>query len=149
VTTLATTTETEGASWGETDLKLLSSGSAKYDPGQDTKAPVSLAVAVQQKKPESAEASKSDTRVVVIGDSDMVTNQWFNKGGGGGNLFLNSINWLSLEEDLISIRAEAPEERKVKFLTGAQARFVRYTSMFALPILITIVGISVWGSRRS
>lgn len=154
VTTLATTSETEGASWGETDLKLLSTGSARYDPSQDAKAPVSLAVAVQRKKPESAgtetaEVSKGDIRIVVIGDSNMITNELFNKGGGGGLLFLNSVNWLSLEEDLISIRAEAPEERKIKFLSGAQTRFVRYTSMFALPLLITIFGISVWGSRRA
>ena len=46
---------------------------------------------------------KAETRVVAIGDSDFASNAALGV-QGNRNLFLNTINWLVQQENLISIR---------------------------------------------
>jgi len=155
VTVLAETTDKEGVSWGETKRDeedgrwVLDDG---YTEGVDTPPPVPLAVSVQ---PESeTDESKQDnsdeknmTRMVVTGDADFASNQFFNR-TGGGDLFLNAINWLTAEEDLISIRAKPPEERYIRTLSETEERIVELTSIFVMPICVFIAGIIVWIIRR-
>ncbi|HID57358.1 TPA: hypothetical protein EYP37_12560 [Candidatus Poribacteria bacterium] len=150
VTSLAKTTSLEGVSWGETNRKEF-----KYDPEQDTKPPVSLAVAVEKSGPtrkageeaSSQEQKEPQMRMVVVGDSDFASNQFF-KNTGGGDLFLNSISWLTMEEDLIKIRAQKPENRDLRPITSGEARLVQLMSIFILPFLVFAAGVIVWWTRR-
>jgi ABC-type uncharacterized transport system involved in gliding motility auxiliary subunit len=85
-------------------------------------------------------------RFVVIGSAAWAANSFlpFN---GNRDLALNAMNWLSSDEDLISIRPKAPEDRRVT-LTAAQMNWVRLTSQFILPLLVVFAGVSVWWRRR-
>ena len=83
---------------------------------------------------------------MVVGSSSWAANQFINF-NGNSDLALNAINWLCSDEDLISIRPKPPEDRRIT-LTGAQLNGVRLTSQFALPLLVIVVGISVWWNRR-
>ena len=49
------------------------------------------------------------------------------------DLALNTINWLSSDEDLISIRPKEQEDRRIT-MTRAQLNWVRITSQFLLPL---------------
>ena len=49
----------------------------------------------------------SKTRVVVVGDSDFAANGFLGV-QGNRNLFLNTVNWLAQQENLISIRPSSP-----------------------------------------
>ncbi|RKY04315.1 hypothetical protein DRP77_04175 [Candidatus Poribacteria bacterium] len=155
VVSLAKTTPGEGVSWGETSREEI-----KYDPNEDTKPPVSLAVALEENPPrrkageegkkregEEKKPEKQLVRMVVIGDSDFATNQFF-KRTGGGDLFLNAINWLTMEEDLIKIRAQEPENRELRPLSAGEARAVQLVSIFAIPFLVFAAGVIVWWKRR-
>jgi len=88
----------------------------------------------------------SQGRFVVVGSSDWASNSFivFN---GNGDLALNAINWLSSDEDLISIRPKQPEDRRIT-LTQAQQRWMLISSQFLLPLLVVVGGISVWWRRR-
>ena len=88
----------------------------------------------------------SQGRFVVTGSSSWAANRFlgFN---GNSDLALNAVNWLSSDEDLISIRPKPPEERRVT-MTRAQLNLVRVTSQFLLPLLVVIVGTFVWWERR-
>jgi ABC-type uncharacterized transport system involved in gliding motility auxiliary subunit len=88
----------------------------------------------------------SQGRFVVVGSSDWAANSFivFN---GNGDLALNAINWLSSDEDLISIRPKQPEDRRIT-LTQAQQRWLLISSQFLLPFLVVVGGISVWWRRR-
>jgi ABC-type uncharacterized transport system involved in gliding motility auxiliary subunit len=57
------------------------------------------------------------------------------------------MNWLSSDEDLISIRPKEQEDRRVT-LTNAQQNMIRLFSQFMLPLAIVFVGVSVWWRRR-
>ena len=62
-------------------------------------------------------------------------------------MFMNMMNWLSSDEDLISIRQKEPEDRRLT-LTSRQMKTVFYTSVIFLPLIALASGIGVWWRRR-
>ena len=88
----------------------------------------------------------SQGRFVVIGNSEWASNR-FIRFNGNNDLALNAINWLSSDEDLISIRPKPPEDRHIT-MTRAQLNFVRATSQFVLPLIVVFAGVTVWWKRR-
>jgi gliding motility-associatede transport system auxiliary component len=88
----------------------------------------------------------SEGRFVVVGSSSWPANSFINF-NGNGDLVLNALNWLSSDEDLISIRPKAEENRNVT-MTRAQFNWVRLNSQFLLPGALLLAGISVWWRRR-
>ncbi len=85
-------------------------------------------------------------RFVVVGSSRWVTNG-FLRFNGNRDLFLNMINWLSSDEDLISIRPKEPTDNRLN-MTARQMNVVEYTSVFMIPLLIIAFGVGVWWRRR-
>ena len=157
VKSLVKTTEGIGNSWGETKRKA--DGTFDPDPlyteGEDTPPPVSLAAAVQRETTESTAGDNSSTdtpeesktRIVVVGDSDFANNFFFH-GTGGGDFFLNAVNWLTLEEDLIAIRPVDPSERSLRMMTPGEVAFVQMMVIFLIPLIIFLIGVGVWWRRR-
>ena len=88
----------------------------------------------------------SEGRFVVVGSSSWVANSFLSF-NGNSDLAMNAMNWLSSDEDLISIRPKPPEDRKVN-MTGAQFNWVRLSSQFLLPGALLLAGLSVWWRRR-
>jgi ABC-type uncharacterized transport system involved in gliding motility auxiliary subunit len=89
---------------------------------------------------------KLEGRFVVTGSSSWAANRFlgFN---GNGDLALNMVNWLASDEDLISIRPKADDDRRIT-MTRAQLVLVRVTSQFVLPLIVIGFGIMVWWKRR-
>jgi gliding motility-associatede transport system auxiliary component len=85
-------------------------------------------------------------RFVVIGNSQWAAN-WFMSFGGNTDLALNVMNWLSSDEDLISIRPKPPEDRQI-VMTGAQFWRMLVVAQGVLPLLAVSAGIMVWWRRR-
>ena len=121
--------------------KLDSPNVNPSDP-QNKKGPLTLAAAGTYNTGKEG----SEGRFVVVGDSSWAANA-FMAFNGNSDLALNAMNWLSSDEDLISIRPKAEEDRRVT-LTRAQMNMVRLFSQFMLPLAIVFVGVSVWWRRR-
>jgi ABC-type uncharacterized transport system involved in gliding motility auxiliary subunit len=85
-------------------------------------------------------------RFVVVGTSSFAINNFvtFN---GNRDLFLNMLNWLSSDEDLISIRPKEPTDRPLN-MNQRQVTLMFYSSVFGLPLLILAAGVGVWWRRR-
>jgi ABC-type uncharacterized transport system involved in gliding motility auxiliary subunit len=146
--------ETGAAAWGETDIKaLMTTGKVGFD-DRDVKGPVSLGAAVSAgvtapAGPEPAppaDAPKPESRIVVMGDSDFASNRWLGI-SGNRDLFLNSVNWLAQQENLISIRAKDPEDRRIT-LSADQDRRIFWITIFIIPGLILLMGVQAWWRRR-
>jgi gliding motility-associatede transport system auxiliary component len=88
----------------------------------------------------------SQGRFAVVGSSNWAVNGFINF-NGNSDLALNTINWLSSDEDLISIRPKPQEDRRIT-MTRAQLAWVRATSQFLLPAVVVIAGVFVWLKRR-
>jgi ABC-type uncharacterized transport system involved in gliding motility auxiliary subunit len=85
-------------------------------------------------------------RFVVLGSSFWVANSFISF-NGNGDLALNTMNWLSSDEDLISIRPKEQDDRKIT-MTQSQFSWVRITSQFLLPLIVIVAGAFVWWRRR-
>jgi ABC-type uncharacterized transport system involved in gliding motility auxiliary subunit len=148
--------ETSARSWAENDIKeMISTGKVAMDVSKgDRQGPISLGVAVTAPiQGASDEAAKKDetqpkpeVRLAVLGDSDFVANYAGNI-PGNSDLFLNTVNWLAQQENLIAIRPRQPEDRRVT-MTATQQRNVLWLSVFVLPGLIIGSGVYTWWRRR-
>jgi ABC-type uncharacterized transport system involved in gliding motility auxiliary subunit len=120
----------------------LHSPEIRIDPAKDKQGPFALAVAgtYDTGKP------NSQGRFVVVGNSIWASN-YFLRFNGNANLLLNMLNWLSSDEDLISIRPKEPEDRRIN-LTRAQFLTLRTVSQFILPLIVILGGVMVWWRRR-
>jgi ABC-type uncharacterized transport system involved in gliding motility auxiliary subunit len=66
---------------------------------------------------------------------------------GNNDLALNTLDWLSSDEDLISIRPKEAETRAIN-MTTSQFNWVRLSSQFFFPVALLLLGVSVWWRRR-
>jgi ABC-type uncharacterized transport system involved in gliding motility auxiliary subunit len=85
-------------------------------------------------------------RFVVVGGSGFLTNGML-PFQGNRDLALNSINWLSSDEDLISIRPKPPEDRRLN-VNQRQMNLFFYFDLIAIPLLIILGGVSIFVKRR-
>ena len=84
--------------------------------------------------------------MVVFGDSDFASNSVLGV-QGNRDLFMNAIGWLSQQENLISIRPKAADDRRLT-MTSADQNNVTVLSLAVLPLLIFGSGVFVWWRRR-
>lgn len=85
-------------------------------------------------------------RFVVIGNSGFVTNNMLHF-QGNSNLALNAVNWLSADEDLISIRPKAPDDRRLNVNTRQMNLFF-YFDLIAIPLIAILGGVTLYLKRR-
>ncbi len=144
--------ETSPRSWAESDIKgLLTSGQVSLDEAKgDKKGPITIAVAVSAPVAAAADAKpdepKKETRVVVFGDSDFAATAGLGI-QGNRDLFMNTVGWLSQQENLISIRPKDPEDRRIT-LTATQQANITWLSLLLIPGTIFGAGIYNWWRRR-
>jgi ABC-type uncharacterized transport system involved in gliding motility auxiliary subunit len=150
--------ETSADSWAESNIDLLTSdGEVELDEAQgDVPGPVVIGLAVTAPVDTTLEpvdpevdinGTATETRVAVIGDSDFASN--FALGiQGNRDFFLNTVNWLAQQENLVAIRPRQPEDRRIT-LTANQQRRIFWLSLVFLPGLVLGTGIYSWWQRRS
>ena len=94
----------------------------------------------------SPDAPKPETRIVALGDTDFAAN---NAVGIQGNqdFFLNSVNWLAQQENLIAIRPREAQDRRLS-LTADQQQRIMLLSIFVIPGLVLAGGVYTWWKRR-
>jgi ABC-type uncharacterized transport system involved in gliding motility auxiliary subunit len=84
---------------------------------------------------------------VVVGDSDFASNTYLNQVIGSRDFFVNSVNWLAEDEDLISVRA-TPAVAPPILLTSQAQVLVFYTSVVFVPLSVLLLGGVIWWQRR-
>lgn len=145
--------ETGQQSWAKNDAKavLSSKKGIEIDEAKDKHGPLSVAAAVSAPAsagPSSADASatKPETRVIVIGDSDFAANAYLGI-GGNRDFFMNMTGWLSQQENLISIRPKEPDDRRIT-LTATQQANIQWLAILIMPGVIFGSGVYAWWRRR-
>lgn len=147
--------------WAESDLASLATGKAEValNPEKgDKPGPITLAAAVTapatvtppapsgNTTPPAADAPKPETRVLGIGDSDFASNAAIGV-PGNRDLFMNAINWLAQQENLIAVRPRQPEDRRLT-MTSEQQYSVMVLSLLVIPGLVFATGFYTWWRRR-
>lgn len=153
--------ETSDEGWGERDLDSLDQ--VDRDDG-DLPGPVPLAIAVEataeapenvveavdaeaeEEATEDEAADAEDLRMVVIGDSDFITdNQVAN--AGNAILFDTAVNWLVERQAAVAIPPRTPEQTKLN-LTQSQISGARWLTVAIVPLAMLGAGFAVYRRRR-
>jgi hypothetical protein len=131
-------------SWGQVNPDRVGFVKGRDKPGPQTLMVVAL------KRPESTNGDASDntrgSRIAVIGDSDFATNSFFHIMGNGA-LFLNTINFLGAQENLIGIQPHTADVRRIN-LTNRQMKATFFLSVLLVPALLAVVGTVVWWKQQ-
>jgi ABC-type uncharacterized transport system involved in gliding motility auxiliary subunit len=147
--------ETGPRSWAEADIKgMLTTGEVSLDESKgDKKGPITIAAAVSVAAASAGVPAalgdtpeKAETRIAVYGDSDFVSNAALGI-QGNRDLFLNTLGWLSQQENLISIRPKEADDRRLT-LTATQQQNLFWLSLVIIPGFIFGSGVYTWWRRR-
>ncbi|MBD3170189.1 MAG: hypothetical protein GF307_11955, partial [candidate division Zixibacteria bacterium] len=87
------------------------------------------------------------SKVVLYGCAEIFSDRLLNA-FGNGLLFLNSVDALTLGEDLISIRSKFSTIRYIDEVSSGGKLFWRFATIFLVPILFIIYGIIKFMLRR-
>jgi len=117
----------------------LSSQRIAINTKTDKKGPLTLAAA-------GTYNGTQQGRFVVVGSS-LWTGNSFIRFNGNRDLFLNMINWLTADEDLISIRPKEPEDRRLD-ISGQKMNLLFWLSVVFFPLAVVSSGLAVWWKRR-
>ena len=129
-----------------------------FNQGTAQRGPFALALTVQADRPigqrpvnplpapNSGQQPTRPTRIAVFGDSDFATNNFFYS-LSNSDFMINTVNWLTAQEELISIRPKPPEFRRL-VITQAQWNFIMASSVVIWPALLLLGGGFVWWRRR-
>lgn len=156
--TLTVIAKTSPDSWSE---RQLDQKQVKFDKDVDGPGPIPLALVetlkakAEEKSAEAAEAATGaaaktgtpEARLAVVGDSDFAVNRYLGL-SGNANFFLNTVNWLTEEADLISIQPRTSSPRTIQ-LGPSQGRLLFFVSVILLPVAILVLGVAVWLRRRA
>jgi len=112
----------------------------RFDENKDQRGPLTLGVAAQRSE------DKNTARLVVIGNSFFPANNFFGV-QRDGDLFLNTINWLAQDENLISIRPKPRTNRRLTFTMAQQVMFYWF-SLAVVPGIVLVTGAVLWWKRR-
>ncbi len=134
--------ESASSSWSETgalDAPLQLNADAAEQVG-----PLTVGVALSRPKPGAADTAQQ--RVVVIGDSDFLSNTYL---GNGANLELglNSLNWLAWDEALIVIPSRTLADPRLNLSQGALAGLAALFLLILPGGFLTCAGL-IWRWRR-
>jgi len=155
LTELAMTSE---QAWAETNL---TSDKAEYNEDADIPGPVPVAVIgyknVDVESPEddddavdtsevSEDSPVAEARFAVVGDADFIANGLLLT-NGNIDLFINMINWLAEQDDLVAI---APKDKTATpmALSTRQILLMLLVSLILVPLAVLGSGIAVWLVRR-
>ena len=170
VTVLAKTSPGEAQagqpiSWAERELDQKE---VKFNPAKDRKGPIGLAAissfrakqvapaakpearpgeAPPELKPAAKPEDEKEARIAVIGSSAFVNNRYYSY-SGNGNFFLNAVNWLTEEADLIAIQPKTQAPQTLD-LTPVRMSLIKLVVLYLMPLVVLGLGLMIWIRRRS
>lgn len=115
-----------------------------FDDGDDLRGPITVVAAADKSRSEGGKVTR--TKIVVTADSDLATNAFVNQ-AGNAQLLLRALDWLLLDEDLVSVTSNLAPVRPLD-LTAARLSYLRVLTMGIVPGLFLAIGALGWAVRR-
>ncbi|MCH7625524.1 MAG: GldG family protein [Chloroflexi bacterium] len=97
---------------------------------------------------EGSANGESTFRLIVIGDSDWLTDPIVGRAQENLAMGLNLVDWLAQEDALADIRSKVITTRALIFDSPAQRNIVQYANILGLPLLFIMLGAVRYARRR-
>jgi hypothetical protein len=147
---LAKLAESSDKSWLELDRQKMA-----YNPELgDRGGPVVLAATADKSTVRSTGETRvsgngpsiARTRIVLVADADWACNALLAE-QDNRRLFINALNWLAGQEDLVVVGGERPDLRRLQ-LTEGRRQLLGTVSMAGIPGVAALGGMLCWTRRR-
>jgi ABC-type uncharacterized transport system involved in gliding motility auxiliary subunit len=127
-------------SYGETDwVSLSQTNQYQWDADQDIAGPLTTVA--------WASNQQTGARIVLVGDSDFVTNGAVTI-GGNGILFTDAMAWLTSLEDRLDFGIEGfSVSLPLIFVDSATLDLIAFATIIVLPTLVLLIGALIWTQR--
>lgn len=99
--------------------------------------------------------SKKRVRLVVIGDSDFASDEYFPMNrylpiyGNGAQFLLNALGWTLEDEALTPVRAKTVTSRPIQLAPDQKVTALKMFNVLGVPLAFCAFGIARWRVRRS
>ena len=125
--------------------QVMTNQKPTFDKSKDKAGPINIAVALQRVY------GKKGQRVVVVGNGNFLSNTFITN-GGNLDLGINMINWLSGDDNLISIQPMPLKDVNVTIPDNQISFIIAWTVFhsfeYFIPIGFFVIGILFWFKRR-
>ena len=130
--------------WNETG-KL--EGAVEFNEGSDTQGPLSIGLSLERdvNTKKGDELITKQQRIVVIGDGDFLSNTYL-ANSGNNELGTRIINWLSSNDDFISIPPKIANDTQLN-MSSTVLGIMGIGFLFIMPAALIVIGITI-GVRR-
>ena len=149
-------------SWSETEFQFGQPEPPTFDQAKDKKGPINVALVATISNKSPGDEQKSDeqradkgaggkkpggqAQILVFGDSDFASNNYFSL-QGNSDFFLNSINYLAQQENLITV--ERPKSSGTPLtLSRSQGQLLFWVGLLLMPAVVLASGLIVFRLRR-
>ena len=134
--------------WAETDLRGVLDLKPLSREDYETEGPNGIAVAMTMRTdvPVGDGSRMREARLVIVGDADMSSNEQMNY-VSNQSFLLNSVAWLSENEELIAVRPTRTDDAPI-LLTRGEQRTVAWLASLGPIQAIALVGLGVYLARR-
>jgi ABC-type uncharacterized transport system involved in gliding motility auxiliary subunit len=159
LTVLASTSE---YSWSERNYRFGQTEAPEFDQDKEKKGPVPVAVIAaishsngqdkegdQQSEESRVPASgnsQGQAELAVFGDCDFAANSYYDL-QGNADFFLNTINFLAQQENLIAIERPKPKSTMLT-LSRLQGQLLFWIGLLLMPVVVLVAGVTVYQLRR-
>jgi hypothetical protein len=147
--------ETERTGWIERG-GVMDGGTAMFQPEIDTWGPTQerpsvpqMAAAIEISAGEGSFLGETSlpARVVVVGDTTFASNQLIADGPGNAAFLVNSFRWLVRDDERLRVVSRGSVARRLS-ITAADRVTIKWLSLGLLPLIVSLLGMVVWSSRR-
>ena len=117
---------------------------AQFDAGADAPGPVTVAVALEVRAP----SPLAGGRVVVVSDSDILTDEVLSDGPGNASFLVNTLRWLITRDELGSVVSRPGSIRRIALSPG-QISATRVVVLGLVPLVPLLAALVVRVLRRA
>ena len=94
---------------------------------------------------------------MILGDADLISDQLGPRvplsaqinGVTGFSFAINAAEWLAGSEDMLALRARASNPRNLEKLEDDDRKWIEYINLGLVPLLVLLVGLTIFYVRRS
>ena len=131
------------ASWNETGEMKGQIYNGDHD--DESNGPLNLGLTLSSSR-ESDSGEPVKQRIAIVGDADFISNSYL---GNGANLDIgiNLVNWLSHDDNLISINPRPAPDTRLELSKNEQIA-ISFIFLLILPGLLFGLGLRIWLKRR-